>query len=290
MSPSHDDPLWEEFVPLWEAMRAAHPPVILAGGYGLFLKQRSALERQDELIAVPLARWLSFAPRATKDLDILIGLEVIADEEQLAVIGRALRQCGFIEKQPRWQFVKHLPGDRKVLVDIHAPEPPADHPHVVAARPRVKNTLARGPDRVHGRFNPEAIGAHLHPCDVHWDGITVIVPNPLTWAVMKVTAAAERWEQSQNPDRTPEERTEQRLQAYKHAADAGRVVALMGVAERDAVEQIQAAVTGSAAYSRACLMRREHFDGAGFALPVLRDVWGADDVTVIVRLLSRWLP
>jgi hypothetical protein len=34
-----DDPLWRYFVPLWADLTAVAPGLLLAGGYGLFLKQ-----------------------------------------------------------------------------------------------------------------------------------------------------------------------------------------------------------------------------------------------------------
>ena len=35
-----DDPIWNEFLPLWTALPFAANQVQLAGGYGLFLKQK----------------------------------------------------------------------------------------------------------------------------------------------------------------------------------------------------------------------------------------------------------
>lgn len=290
MSDMPEDPLWAEFAPLWAALRTIHPPVLLAGGYGLFLKQCWVQERRDAPIVVPLSQWRIFAPRATKDLDLLIGVEVIADEQQLELIGQTLQACGFVIHHPRWQFIKRLPGNRTVLVDLHAPEPPPDHPSVVAVPPRVKNMHATSADRVHGRYNPEAVAAHVHPCAIDRHGSSIIVPNPVTWAIMKVTAAGERWQQSQSSSRSVAERDEQRYQAIKHAADAGRVVALMGIGERTAIEPVQAVVRDTHAYAQACRLRREHFTGDGFALPALREIWTPDDAALIADQLARWLP
>src|SRR5438046_2354311 len=40
MSDEAQDPLWPYFVPLWTDLRKIAPGLLLAGGYGLFLKQQ----------------------------------------------------------------------------------------------------------------------------------------------------------------------------------------------------------------------------------------------------------
>ena len=40
MSETIQDELWPHFVPLWTDLRSIAPRLLLAGGYGLFLKQQ----------------------------------------------------------------------------------------------------------------------------------------------------------------------------------------------------------------------------------------------------------
>jgi hypothetical protein len=67
------DPLWSHFHPLWtDLSRVASDDLLVAGGYGLYLKQRFLLANPALPIAVPLDRWLDATPRVTKDLDLVL--------------------------------------------------------------------------------------------------------------------------------------------------------------------------------------------------------------------------
>ena len=45
MSETIQDELWPHFVPLWTDLRSIAPRLLLAGGYGLFLKQQWLLSQ-----------------------------------------------------------------------------------------------------------------------------------------------------------------------------------------------------------------------------------------------------
>ena len=81
----HDD-LWPHFAPLWTDLRAITPGLLLAGGYGLFLKQqwllsqmeaRTPTEQGGIATLVDMARWMNPTPRVTKDLDFVVQLDMI---------------------------------------------------------------------------------------------------------------------------------------------------------------------------------------------------------------------
>jgi hypothetical protein len=52
----------------------------LAGGYGLFLKEKWLRARQSNGIFIPMARWKDSTPRVTKDVDLVVGLDLIMDK------------------------------------------------------------------------------------------------------------------------------------------------------------------------------------------------------------------
>jgi hypothetical protein len=76
-----DDPTWTEFRALWSELPQAGNHVHLAGGYGLFLKQRWLLDNLSVPTVIPLDRWPNSTPRVTNDLDIVVGLELLASAE-----------------------------------------------------------------------------------------------------------------------------------------------------------------------------------------------------------------
>jgi hypothetical protein len=117
-----DDPLWNEFRPLWGDLLVAGDQVYVTGGYGLFLKQRWLIANPNHPIVIPLDRWLSSTPRVTNDLDILIAPSLLASTEAQSAIVKSLERNNFSvdEKDPRWKFRKQLGLDRQILVEFHA--------------------------------------------------------------------------------------------------------------------------------------------------------------------------
>ncbi len=78
-----DDLLWPHFIPLWRDLAAACSTTILvAGGYGLFLKQRWLSSQASLPTVVPIQNWLDTTPRVTKDVDLVLGLDLIKDAGQ----------------------------------------------------------------------------------------------------------------------------------------------------------------------------------------------------------------
>ena len=72
------DTMWEHFLPLWTSFQAdSGGEMLIAGGYGLFLKQLWLRDNQEIKIVVPLESWLDVTPRITKDLDLVVSLDLI---------------------------------------------------------------------------------------------------------------------------------------------------------------------------------------------------------------------
>jgi hypothetical protein len=173
-----DDLLWPHFQPLWRDLVAASSTnILVAGGYGLFLKQR-------------------------------------------------------------WKFLKRLSGDQLIVVEMHAQRPAPDLDGITATDKRVKHKPSLGAQGVHGRTNPEAVGSELHPFQFSLDDVNLIVPNPVTWSVMKLTATHDRWVSSQDLASDEASREFSRLQAAKHAQDVYRVIAMMTMEERERANEV----------------------------------------------------
>ena len=75
-----EDPLWSHFKPLWIDFENAGEGILVAGGYGLFLRQQWLIEQSSTSIVIPFDRWTNAAPRATGDMDMIVSLDLISDE------------------------------------------------------------------------------------------------------------------------------------------------------------------------------------------------------------------
>jgi len=120
-----DDLLWPHFLPLWRDLAAASSTrILVAGGYGLFLKQRWLSNSASLPTVVPIENWLDATPRVTKDVDLVLGLDLIKDASHQKSVVSALAQNGFEASdrahEQRWKFLKRLPGDQLIVVEMHA--------------------------------------------------------------------------------------------------------------------------------------------------------------------------
>ncbi|MBL8813149.1 MAG: hypothetical protein JNM43_23475 [Planctomycetaceae bacterium] len=288
------DPLWEHFSPLWTDLSPiASDDLLVAGGYGLYLKQRFLRANPTLPIVVPLDRWLDATPRVTKDLDLVIGLQLIAAQERHQSILDALNRNGFrVSDRPsgrRWQFVKTLLDSRVVLVELHAPRPENSHPTVMATEQRVKHKPSLGDAGIHGRTNPEAAGCELSPFRFELDGITAAVVNPVTWSVMKLTAMDDRWSGAQDSVSIDNVRTFARQQAIKHAHDVCRIIASMTRSELEAAELVRDSLRNTPPFSRVVSIWNDAFrnEMTPPALSAMRN-WALEDFEIIRGIGNRW--
>jgi hypothetical protein len=276
-----DDLLWPHFLPLWQDLRAASSSdILIAGGYGLFLKQQWLSEETRPQTVVPIQNWKDATPRVTKDVDLLLGLDLIKDATlQKSVVG-ALTKNGFEASdrphERRWKFLKRLQDNRMIVIEMHSQRPDPGEVGVIATAKRVKHKPSLGDQGVHGRTNPEAVGSELHPYRFEMNGVGLYVPNPVTWSVMKLTATMDRWASAQNLDRDEEQREFDRLQAAKHAHDVYRVVAMMTMDERDRAGEVATS-----------LLETDAFD---FATESWRNLFSDTPIPIVQQLTSKWQP
>jgi len=114
-------------------------PLILGGGYGLYLKQQH--------LAVSNARRLfEFLPpaRSTDDIDVFLRTEIIADSDRLKPLRAALDRLGFtvISSARNYQFARkfRLGGrDQNIKIDLLTRHPDRRrYPHLEVDERRVK--------------------------------------------------------------------------------------------------------------------------------------------------------
>lgn len=292
MSDDVKDPMWPHFAPLWKDLGGAvEKDLLIGGGYGLFLKQNWLLGKPDMPTIVPIRQWRDNTPRVTKDLDLVIGLDLIAEEKAQKGLLNALEKHAFkvSEKNPRWQFVKRLSETRSVIVELHAPLPGKGAPSFQTDRIRVKRKPSLGEEGIHGRTNPEAIGCDLKPFRFQVEGMVIPVPNPVTWSIMKLTATQDRWMCSEDANNSEERRSFSRGQAIKHAQDVCRVVAMVTRDERDTSAAVVEAVRGMPEFDNAASIVTDLFANTeSWASQILSENWGENDLNLIRSTLAGW--
>jgi hypothetical protein len=242
---------------------------------------------------VPIQNWLDATPRVTKDVDLVLGLDLIKDAGHHKSVITALNQNGLEASdhalEQRWKFIKPLQDNQLIIVEMHAQRPDPGMAGITATDKRVKHKPSLGEQGVHGRTNPEAVGSELHPFQFVIDDIDLNVPNPVTWSVMKLTATGDRWALSQDPQIEEEPREFSRLQAAKHAQDVYRVIAMMTMEERDRASEVVDSIVGTDAFFNAKQFWQNHF--ADSPIPVVQQLgakWLPDDATTIRQVLSGW--
>ena len=94
-------------------------PLILCGGFGLYLKQLDLQGRGDNYHPLlPNEQWPR--PRTTDDLDILIRTEILIDAQRFKLLRGVLDDLGYkpIPGAEYMQFVRRLDNGASVKVDL----------------------------------------------------------------------------------------------------------------------------------------------------------------------------
>lgn len=217
------DPLKATLLDLLYELREQDLPLILGGGYGLFLKQQAILEGGEPLL-------LEFVPptRSTNDLDLFLRTEIIADSVRLRPLREALDRLGFtvIRSAQNYQFARKFSywgqgWDIKIDLLTKTPEQ-GRYPHVKMDARRVKPHPSVG---VHAHRTDEAIAIEeeVNPYSVTgsrtgssepYTGV-IYLPSAYSLLMMKLFALRD---QVENPNKEF---------GSKHALDLYRIVALL---------------------------------------------------------------
>lgn len=243
-------------------------PLLVGGGFGLYLKQRDLEERSG--VETLIAGELWPPARATEDVDLLLPTEVIVSIEHMRAIRAALDRLGYQPEVDYFQFVKQTPMG-SVKVDLLT----CDVPPEVSDRVKIKAMRIRpiGDVQLHAYLTREALEMGLSPSAFIIKGtrsegsigeLTVHVPNPFTYLLMKLHAFRDRVDD------------EKKRLASHHALDVYRIVAMMTRDEYDLVRELSKRHEGSEAVTVA----REIVSGL-FASPrslgMIRLLTGAAD-------------
>lgn len=230
-------------------------PLILGGGYGLYLKQIHLQENNDETL-IDGSLWPR--PRATQDLDIFIKTELIVDIEKLRPIKEALDTLGYIPVPGAeyMQFVKNFGNDRSVKIDfLTGPLGEFQNDRrlrVDERRIRPRNTIG-----LHAHRTDEAVAFQKAPMELTVDGVlsngypyvsTIYIPQSFTYLLMKLFAFRDQMND------------QEKNYAQHHALDLYRIMAMLTKVEYDLVKKFVGYYRDNPVVTEARQIIKHHFN------------------------------
>jgi hypothetical protein len=243
-------------------------PLLVGGGFGLYLKQRHLEDEDRRVTLIPGECWPP--ARTTEDMDLLLPTEIIVSVARMRALRDALDRLGYEPEVKYFQFVKKT-ADGPVKIDLLASEVPSE----CADKVKIKSMRIRpvGSVQLHAYLTPEALelGAAPSVFDLRGtrsDGspgeLRVHVPNSFTYLLMKLHAFRDRVND-------PRKRL-----ASHHALDLYRIVAMTTREEYDLVKELARRHAASTAVLNARAVVAQAF-GSDRAVGMLRLLAGADD-------------
>ncbi|MGE3966468.1 MAG: nucleotidyl transferase AbiEii/AbiGii toxin family protein [Planctomycetota bacterium] len=239
-------------------------PLIVGGGFGLYLQQQRLERREDIDTMIRGDRWPP--ARATEDVDLFLPTEVIVSAERARAIREALDRLGFESIAEHFQF-QRVTELGTVRLDLLTCDIPKEH----ADKVKVKGFRVRplGGVRLHAFLTREALALDLSPREFLLAGersdgkaaeARVLVPNAFTYLLMKLHALRDRVD---DPTKS---------RGAHHAVDIYRIVAMMNRDDYDFV------------LSQCRVHRREEVMVA--AIDIVREFFGSSSRKGMLRLLD----
>ncbi|MEX1027716.1 MAG: hypothetical protein WD049_06885 [Candidatus Paceibacterota bacterium] len=191
-----DDPLLTTLLDLDAALDST-PPLIIGGGYGLYLKQLYLGDHP----GIPTLFPHGDLPeaRTTNDIDLILRAEIVTDSESMRSIRVALDQlgCSVVETAKYTQFVRKVPRGQVKIDLLAAPlgrfaERVPKDPRRVKPRPSVK---------LHASKLEEALAVDRHAVRIPITGplssgaehgTEILVPQAFSYLLMKLCAFRDR--------------------------------------------------------------------------------------------------
>jgi hypothetical protein len=207
-------------------------PVLVGGGFGLYLKQLH-LEEQDVVDTLfPPERW---APaRATEDIDLLLPTEIIVSSRHMRSIRNALDRLAYKPEVEHFQFTRNTSQGR-VKIDFLT----CDVSREQRSKTRIKPPRVQPVEKVqlHAYLTKEALALGHAPFELTLNGfrssgepatLRVYIPNPFTYLLMKLHAFHDRLND------------ERKNLAAHHAVDIYRIISMLTRDEFELVKSLAA--------------------------------------------------
>ena len=247
---------------------AAAPPLMIGGGFGLFLKREHLKRGNEKTIIEQPELWPK--ARSTKDLDVILPLELLVDSERRRPLADALSRLRYhpIEESKYWQFAQPGdPGEGKPGIKVDLLGGPllgllGRFERQFQKDNRRWRAKSKGQPSVHlhARKTLEAIGVEEEPLFIPIEGrrstgeqyqAQVCLPQAFPYALMKLFAFRD---QKDNPDPRKDK-------GRHHALDLYAIVAMMTEPEYEFAKRAREKYAGNAKVREAAEIIRQDFAG-----------------------------
>lgn len=273
----NSDVLRASLLELLHALGGESQRVLLAGGYGLYLKQLHLAEVGRNTL-IPVELWP--APRATQDLDLVLSTEIVADAKAMQTVRTTMDQLGYVvvEGSEYLQFNRTISGTQVVKIDLLTAQL-----DVLRGNPLIKTDSRRArpatgdKPQLHAHPTDGALALDESPLQIELTGrlangesVTahVNIPHPFSHLLMKLTAYRDR-----RGDADKE-------LGRHHALDVFRIVAMLTEREYEEVRQCVARFATNAQVQSCAEQVQKHFaDRTGAGLLAMREhaLWQNDE-------------
>lgn len=228
------DPLLTTLLDILYELQDANLPLLLGGGYGLYLKHQHVITSGARLLmenALPPVR-------ATNDLDVFLQTEIITDSKRLRPLRSAIDRLGFavIPSAQNYQFARKFTfGGREweVKVDLLAHTPDrTQFPHIKIDERRIKPHPSVG---IHAHRADEAIAIEEGATPLTVTGVrttgdmftgAVYLPSTYAHLMMKLFALRDQVDSGDKG------------YGRKHALDIYTLIAIMTEAEYEKAQKM----------------------------------------------------
>lgn len=241
------DPLLTCLLDLLYELREQDAPLIVGGGFGLYLKRRHLEERRERTLFDELPE-----PRATNDIDVFLRAELLTDVASTEALVEGIRRLGYVPVATAEYFQWRRPIEvagvtQEVKLDALV-GPLGDH----RAKLQVKSPRVRPKGKsvgFHAHQTDEALFLEEAPIAIELGGRRstgelctgmAYVPEAFPYLLMKLSAFADRKEDG-NKDL-----------GRHHALDAYSIVGMMTEAEYDRARALAERSRSDPHFMRVC--------------------------------------
>lgn len=210
-----DDPLGVELIRLARELETHDIPLIVGGGYGLFLKTKLLLELNEPTRIDPFP-----SARSTEDLDFFLQTEIVSSDAKFREIRKVLdKDYEPIKGAEYYQFKKRVLTSglaQPIKVDFLA-FPPESVELRKLVDVDVRRTAPKGKKRVlHAHTTEEAFLVEETALSISLEkelSAAIFIPHPFAYLFLKLNAVNDRVDDS--------------VKGLYHAFDVYRIIAMM---------------------------------------------------------------
>jgi hypothetical protein len=228
-----DEALRTSLLDLHFELQKTQVPLILGGGYGLFLRQMNLAELNQKTL-IPPEQWPQ--ARSTEDLDLFVQAEVVGNKDHVEAIRNSLDFLGYKPIADYFQFSK-TPDDRSGVKLDFLTGPITPDIEALVKKKEFRISCRAASVKFHAYLTEEALSLNESLLEIPLLGklstgveysANILIPNTFTFLLMKLHAFH---------DRVNDPKKEL---GKHHALDIYRIIAMMNSSEYDKTVELLA--------------------------------------------------